>query len=187
VALEAAWRAILELARGSIDAVSGRLAGDAVGHDPPLEAARQTEQFLESLSLETLDLTTFEPRLVRLCQALDHLNQLHHDLARSPLEIRDWQRPAGFEEGALALAAWIDATKDPEAAPGPSVFAAMEDASKRLSAERQTGRDKMLQDVALQRTSVETARDGLEMLAWADSVLYHAWRLVESLRVTAGR
>ena len=53
--------------------------------------------------------------------------------------------------------------------------------------ERQTGRDKMLQDVALQRTSVETARDGLEMLAWADSALYHAWRLVESLRVAAGR
>jgi hypothetical protein len=45
----------------------------------------------------------------------------------------------------------------------------------------------MLQDVALQRTSVETARDGLEMLAWADSALYHAWRLVESLRVAAGR
>jgi phosphate:Na+ symporter len=187
VALEAVWRAILELARGSIDAVRGRLAGDAVRYDPPLEAARQTEQFLESLSLETLDFTTFEPRLVRLCHALDHLNQLHDDLARSPPGVSDWQRPVGFEEGAQALAAWIDATKGPEAAPGPSIFEAMEDASKRLSAERQTGRDKMLQDVALQRTSVETARDGLEMLAWAAGALYHAWRLVESLRVAAGR
>ena len=41
--------------------------------------------------------------------------------------------------------------------------------------------------VALQRTSVETARDGLEMLAWADGALYHAWRLGELLRVAAGR
>jgi hypothetical protein len=41
--------------------------------------------------------------------------------------------------------------------------------------------------VALQRTSVETARDGLEMLAWTDGALYHAWRLGESLRVAAGR
>src|SRR5271169_3026576 len=187
VALEAAWRAILELAHGSIDAVRGRLAGDPVGYDPPLEAARQTEQFLESLSLETLDLAAFEPRLVRLCHALDHLNQLHEDLTRSPAEVSDWQRPASFEEGARALAAWIDATKDAEAAPGPSIFEAMEDASKRLAAERQTDRDKMLQDVALQRTSAETARNALEMLTWADSALYHAWRLAESLRIAAGR
>jgi phosphate:Na+ symporter len=187
VALEATWRAILELAHGSIDAVRGRLAGDAVGYDPPLEAARQTEQFLESLSLETLDLATFEPRLVRLCHSLDHLNQLHEDLTRSPAEVSDRHRPPGFEGGARALAAWLDATKDPEAAPGPSIFKAMEGASRRLAVERQTDRDKMLQDVALQRTPAETARNVLEMLAWADSALYHAWRLAESLRIAAGR
>src|SRR5208282_4222946 len=187
VALEAAWRAILELAHGSIDAVRGRLAGDPVGYDPPLEAARKTEQFLESLSLETLDLAAFEARLVRLCHALDHLNQLNEDLTRSPAEVSDWQRPASFGEGAGALALWLDATKVPETAPGPSIFEAMEDASKRLAAERQTGRDKMLQDVALQRTPAETARNVLEMLAWADSALYHAWRLAESLRIAAGR
>jgi hypothetical protein len=63
----------------------------------------------------------------------------------------------------------------------------MEDASKCLAAERQTDRDKMLQDVALQRTPAETARNVLEMLAWADSAHYHAWRLAESLRIAAGR
>lgn len=75
VALEAAWRAIIKLAHGAFDAVRDRLAGDIVPYIPPREAIRQIEQFLELLSLETLDLATFEPRLVRLCHALDHLNQ----------------------------------------------------------------------------------------------------------------
>ena len=187
IALEAAWRAILELARGAVDAVRGRLAGEPARHDPPVDAARQTAQFLESLSLETLDLATFEPRLVRLCHALDHLNQLHDDLGQAPPEASDGQPPAGFEEGAHALAAWLDATKDPEAAPEPSVFEAIEDASKGLAEERKTGRDKILQDVALQRLAAGTARNGLDMLAWAEGAFYHAWRLAESLRIAASR
>ena len=36
VALEAAWRAILEVAHGSIDAVRRRLAGEFVQYDPPI-------------------------------------------------------------------------------------------------------------------------------------------------------
>jgi len=38
----------------------------------------------------------------------------------------------------------------------------------------------------LQRIPAATARDGLDILAWADGALYHAWRLAESLRVAAG-
>jgi len=186
VALEAAWRAILQLAHGAVDAVRGHLAGEPVRYDPSLEAVRQIEQFLESLSLETLDLATFEPRLVRLCHALDHLTQLNEDLTSVPPEASGWQPPAGFEEGAQALAAWLDTTQDPEAAPGATIFKAMEDASKRLADEPKSGRDKILQDVALQRLSAETARTGLDMLAWADSAFYHAWRLAESLRIASG-
>ena len=58
-----------------------------------VEAVRQIEQFLESLSLETLDLATFEPRLVRLCHALDHLNQLNEDLTRVPPEAKRLAAP----------------------------------------------------------------------------------------------
>jgi phosphate:Na+ symporter len=82
--------------------------------------------------------------------------------------------------------AWLDATKDPEAVSDPTIFKAMEDASKRLNDERKSGRDKILEDVALQRIPAETARNGLEILAWADGALYHAWRLAESLRIAAG-
>jgi phosphate:Na+ symporter len=67
VALEAAWRATLGLAHSSVDAIRRRLAGESVRYEPPVEAARQIDHFLESLSLETTDLSTIELRLVRLC------------------------------------------------------------------------------------------------------------------------
>src|SRR6516225_781099 len=41
VALEAAWRAILEVARAAVDAVRRRLAGEHIGYDLPVDAARQ--------------------------------------------------------------------------------------------------------------------------------------------------
>ena len=186
VALEAAWRAILEVAHGAVDAIRRRLAGESSTYDPPVEAVQQIEHFLESLPLETTDLGTIGPRLVRLVHALDHLTELHDDLTRIPPAVSGWQPPAEFEAGARALAEWLDATKDPEAAPNPAIFKAVEDASKRLSAERKTGREKMLEDVALQRTPTATARATLETLMWGDVALYHAWRLAESLRIASG-
>jgi phosphate:Na+ symporter len=86
-----------------------------------------------------------------------------------------------------ALAAWLDTTKDHAAAPEPSILQTMEDAAKQLADDRKTGRDKILQDVALQRMPAGTARTGLEMLAWAEGSFYHSWRLAESLRIASGR
>jgi phosphate:Na+ symporter len=187
VALEAAWRATLEVAHGAVDAIRRRLAGESVTYDPPAEAVQQIEHFLESLPLETTDLGTIGPRLVRLVHALDHLTQLHDDLTRIPPAVTGWQAPAGFEAGAQALAKWLDATKDPESAPNPAIFKAVEDAWKRLSAERKSGREKLLEDVALQRIPTETAGASLDTLVWADLALYHAWRLAESLQIASGK
>jgi phosphate:Na+ symporter len=187
IALEAAWRAVLEVAHGAVDAVRRRLAGESVKFDPPAEGAQHIEHFLESLELETTDLTTIGPRLVRLSHALDHLAQLNGDLARIPPVVQGWQPPAGIEAGAQALAAWLDVTKDPDALPGPAVFKALEAASKQLSAERQTGRAELLEGVALQRVPTATARAALDMLAWTDLALHHSWRLAESLRIASGK
>jgi phosphate:Na+ symporter len=112
--------------------------------------------------------------------------QLHDDLTGIPSVVTGWQPPIGFEAGAQALSAWLDATKDPESAPDPAIFRALEDASKQLGAERRTERDGTLEDVALQRTSTATARAVLDRLVWADGALYHTWRLAESLRIAAG-
>ena len=186
VALEATWRAILEIAQDAFEAVRRRLGGEPVKYDPPVEALQQTEHFLESLSLETTDLGSMGPRLVRLCHALDHLRELHDDLMNIPPAVSGWQPPAGFKVGAQALTGWLEASKTPEAVSDPAIFKAVEEASKQLSLERKAGREKTLEDVALQRTPTATARAGLEVLVWADAVLYHAGRLAESLSIASG-
>ena len=185
VALEAAWRAILEVTRSAVDTIRRRLAGESFKYDPPFEEVQQIEHFLESLSLETTDLSTIGPRLVRLVHALDHLNQLNDDLKRIPSLVVDGRSPAGFEAGAQALGNWLDVTKDPKQGPSPAIFKALEAASKQLNEERKTGRVKILEETALQRTPMATARATLETLAWADLTLYHSWRLTESLRIAS--
>jgi phosphate:Na+ symporter len=187
VALEATWRAVLEVAHGAVDASRRRLAGEAVTYQSASEAIRQIEQFLESLPLETTDLSTIGPRLVRICHALDHLTALEDDLTRLPVTTSDWHYPPAFQEGARALAAWVDATKEPAAQPCPAVFKVLEDSSKQLSAERKTARDRILEDVALQRMPSASARNSLDTLAWANTALYHAWRLAESLKIASGQ
>jgi phosphate:Na+ symporter len=187
IALEAAWRAILEVAHPAVDAVRRALAGEAAKQEPRVESVQQIERFLESLSLETIDLSSVGPRLVRFTHALDHLTQLHDDLTRIPSAVNGGKPTAAFEAGSQALAAWLGATKDPEAAPDPTIFAALEDASNRLSAECKASREKTLEDVALQRAPAATARAVLETLAWADNSLYHAWHLAESLRIASGK
>jgi phosphate:Na+ symporter len=152
-----------------------------------VEAVQQTEHFLESLKIKTTDLGTIGPRLVRLVHALDHLSELHDDLKRIPPIVTEGQPPAGFEAGAQALGNWLDATKDPNEAPDPAIFKALEAASKQLNEERKTDRAKILEDTALQRTPMATARSALETLAWADITLYHSWRLIESLRIASAR
>jgi phosphate:Na+ symporter len=128
----------------------------------------------------------FEQRLVRICHALDHLNQLHHDLIRIPPGGDGFPPPQSFVGSTQALANWIDATHDPGTTAELTFVAAIEEAANRLAEERQTSRAKLLEDVALQRVAPETARNALEALAWADGAVYHAWRLVESLRTAAG-
>lgn len=187
VALEAVWRAALELARGAVGAVERRLAGETVQYDPPVQDLQQVDHFLESLPLETTDLATIGPRLVRLAHALDHLAELHDDILRTSSGTGDWQPPAGFVAGARALANWLEVTKDPEAGTEPALFRRIEEASKQLSAERKAGRQQLLEDLALQRAPPAATRAGLDALQWADSALYHAWRLIESLRVASGQ
>ena len=182
VALEAAWRAIREIARGAVDAVGRRLGGASAVYEPSTEALQQTERFLTSLSLETTDLGTIGPRLVRLVHALDHLRQLDEDLLRVPPAAGGWQPPASFDAGSRALAAWLAASQDLEVDPGAAVLEAVEAAANRLGVECKAARERLLEDVALQRTPAATARAALETLAWAEGALSHAWGAIGSLR-----
>lgn len=185
VALEVAWRALLELSRPPVDIVRRRLSGEAATYASTREPVRQLEHFVESLSLETLDLGAFEQRLVRICHALDHLNRLHVDLIDRPPVGVDFPPAPSFTASAQALEAWLDATRDSGATIGPALVAAIGDAARMVAEERRTSRHELLEDVALQRVSTRTARNVLEALSWADGAVYHVWRLAESLRSAA--
>lgn len=185
VALEAAWRAVMEIAVSAVEAVRHRLDGSPDPYHPPKEGVQQVEEFLELLSLETTDLGTVAPRLVRLCHALDHLTELQKDLSQIPPKGSD-PSPASMEEAATALGKWIDSVADPKSPPAPSIYRTIENASKRLGDDRIAGRRKVLEALALQQVSAATARTNIDSLVWSDTAVYRCWRLIESLRIAAG-
>jgi len=187
VALEAAWRATVEVGRGALDAVRRRLAGESVTYASQVEAMQQIDGFLEKISLDTIDPSGMESRLIRLFHALDHLAELQRVLTRIPPVHSGWLPPAGFAASERALAAWLDSTTNPAVAPDPSIASALQSASEQLSEERRTGRDKLLEDVALQRMSAAAARQSIDALAWAEDAVHHASRLVEALELASGR
>ena len=185
IALEAAWRATLEIARVSIDALRRRLAGDSVKYVSQEQAIQQIDHFLESISLDTLDPSAMELRLVRLCHAVDHLSALERHLKQIPPAIKGWQPPASFGMAATMLAAWLDASSNPSASVDPAVGLAIQEASRRVREDSGSERERLLGDVALKRTPAATARGALDALGWADGGLSDAWRLAESLQTAA--
>ena len=96
--------------------------------------------------------------------------------------ITGWQPPPRFEAGAHTLAAWLNAASDPNATVNPGLCLAIYDASKGLSDERTSERERLLGDIALRRTPAATAWAALDALTWADGAIYHAWRLADSLQ-----
>jgi phosphate:Na+ symporter len=185
IALEAAWRATLEIARVSIDALRRRLTGESVKYASQAPAIQQIDHFLESISLDTIDPSAMELRLVRLCHALDHLSALERHLGRIPPAINGWQPPASFEAAARTLAAWLDASSDPTATVDQAVGLAIHEVSERLSEDSRIERERLLGNVALKRMPATTARAALDALGWADGSLSDAWRLAESLQTAA--
>jgi len=184
VALEAVFRALLDVSRGAVDASRARLDGESVVFEPPQESMRQIDHFIETLSLETLDTAETESRLVRLVHAIDHLKQLHEDLRQAPTQTTSSSLINAA--GAAALGAWLDAQKTAnDNAPG--FLEAIAAASQQLTAEKKSAREKILEAVALQRTSAPAADQALQSLEWADSATYHAWRLINSLYVASNR
>ncbi len=185
VALEAVWRALLEVSRGAVDAVARRLAGEQSAYQPPVESVRQIDHFLEALSLETLDVADMEPRLVRLCHAIDHLKRLHEDLGE-PAMVPATPTSAAVV-GAQALTTWLEAQRTTPYVVSGSVLHAIDAASTQLAGQRKMLREKILESVARQQMTTSTANEALVALQWADKSLHHAWRIIDSLDAAAGK
>lgn len=185
VALEAVWRALLEVSRGAVDTAARRLAGEQIAYHPDVDSVRQIDHFLESLSLETLDVADMEARLVRLCHAIDHLKRLQEDLGQSAVFLTT-PTPAAAA-GAQALTAWLEAQRTPTAVVNDSILHTVDAASAQLTQERKAFREKILESVARQQTPASTANESLLALQWADKTLHHASRIIDSLDAAAGK
>lgn len=186
VALEAVWRALSEIGRDAVDAVRGRLAGEPTAYRPPDDSMRTIEHFLETLSLETLDLAEVEPRLVRLCHAVDHLKRLHEDLGEPAASTALGAPTAAIGAGAQALSVWLGTQKEAPAKVGKPILDAVGAAAAHLTEERKTLRAQILESVARQQTTASTANEALLALQWSDKALHHAWRIIDSLDAAAG-
>lgn len=186
VALEAAWRATVEVSRDAIDVVTHRLAGERVDFASVDDAIRQIDHFLETLSFETLDVGDMEPRLIRLCHALDHLKRLNEILKTGPTIAAGWTPPSSIDSGAQALATWLDAIKNPASVVATKVFDDVSAAASRFAEDRKAERERILETVARRQTTVAIGDERMEALLSADRALYHSWRLIESLRNAAG-
>lgn len=183
VALEAAWRATVDVARGEVDAVARRLSGENVIVSSSSDAIGRIDRFLETLSLETLDMGAIEPRLVRLCHAVDHLKRLD-EISKAGVAIpADWTPAPSLSAGAKSLHAWLSASAEPLHAVPSGVFDDISAASARLSADRKIERERVLESIARQQLTVSAGDQRLEALLSLDRALYHAWRLIESIRI----
>jgi phosphate:Na+ symporter len=180
VALEAAWRALLEISRGAVDAARQRLDGEKVVFDPPQESVAQIDRFIEKLSLETLDSAETEPRLVRLVHAIDHLKQLHEDLQK-PAPASDWPPLPASAAGARALDDWLVQSAQADGKWKTDTLRDMESASAQAATERRNEREEILSAVAKQQTTAANADQALQSLQWSDEALSHCWRLIRAL------
>jgi len=184
VALEAAYRALVEVSRGVVDAVRRRLDGEAAPFAPPTESIQTIERFLETLSLETLDSADMEPRLVRLVHAIDHLKQLQEDLQKPAVTSARPLLPAA-ESGARALRDWLASGETENRK--DATLRDIESATKEIALQRKAEREEILASVARQQTAAASADQALQSQQWSQDALYRCWRLIDSLRVASGR
>jgi len=191
VALEAAWRALVDLTVSALQPLRSRLAigeGDANDLLPDWHTARA---FIENLRFEGTDPGATPQRRVRLWHALDHLGRLLKDLGE-PTPPRGQAPPAdaataeATRQAIEAIDAWTAAATHEFHDQPTDPVAAMEAASHHLAASRKSARASLLEKVALGQWQTAHAMAELDRIRWTDGAFYHAWRLVHSLHGAAG-
>ena len=188
VALEAAWRAILETARlPSMPCADGSPAQPFVTTRRSMRSARPSS-FCNRYRWKPFDLGAIEPRLVRLCHALDHLTRLIDDLQQPPEVEAVWRLRPASKAARGHSAPGSTPRKTPRHRPilRSSRRSNMPRNSLTRNAKRAARR--LLEDVAAAANAGGDRRAPFSMSShWADGALHHAWRLAESLRIASGQ
>ena len=192
VAVEAAWRAALEVAGDASATLCNLLDGKPPASRARAECLAQITGYLDALTFgANPDDTALRGRVTMLWRAMDHLERLEKSLA-TPQPIQ----PDGPENGRAetaaarqALAHWHDDVRA-HIHRAPQSSGSLEEFSQAaagMAEHRRNQRVRLLEMVAADTLAPDSAREALGRLLWTDQALFHAWRAAASLTAcTAG-
>ena len=186
VAMEAGWRALVEVTRSAFGVLAARSSGKP-SRDMEWEAELPLiADFIGKLRFEGTEAQSMPDRRTRLWHAMDHMRKLADNLAEA---VNHWEHVAPAEEirhGIEALEAWRAWAANPSAGSDEAAVAALADCSSRFAALRKSRRAELLEQLGRGASRPEAAMVTLETLRWLDGCYYHAWRLADSIHQAAG-
>ncbi|MCU0780864.1 MAG: Na/Pi symporter [Akkermansiaceae bacterium] len=192
VAVEAAWRAALEVSGSACAALAAVLEGKPPTSRDRAECLAQITGFLDELRPGSeRDDAGLRGRVTMLWRTMDHLERLEKSLA-APQPIQADGPENGLAETAAArqaLARWQEEVRAriTPPAPPPESLPDFAKASADMAAHRRNQRVRLLEMVATDALSPDCAREALGRLLWTDQALYHAWRAADSLIACAAK
>lgn len=190
VAIEAARRSAVEIARSLIGLTRDVLRGEPLGerHRPVLEAARQalseTRAFVGGIRSSPEEAREFA-RHLGILHAVDHLERLIEAVREPPMggwpvadaAVADVARTAsrtGHDLGEAIL--WLDGGGE---GPAPDIGAL----SRAIAERRRIHRPDVMQRTASGALSPDLGLGALDAMRWIDRLVYHVWRAVHHLDV----
>lgn len=181
VALESAWRALVELSATAMTNLKNRPIGKPKASEDLQTDLRKISEFIQDLRFEGTDPQTLSDRRARLWHALDHLRRISNDLAKPPTQPPAPATTAMIARGAKALNEWLQWAAGNSPAGGEAVVATLEQFSLDLANMRKTGRTELLDHLGSGGIRPDEAMANLDSLRYYDGAYYHAWRLADSL------
>ena len=186
VALEAARRALRQVAARLVGGAADRLRDGRTGPDGPEsdlsidEALNRIQEFLGSLETASEGPEEFHAH-VSLLHATDHIDRLV-DVVREtadPTLGPESREAADRLEGVLESAAtWLEEGGDGE---GAALTSRLAEVSSEIAEERRRQRVQILENTARQGVAPEVAEDRLHAMRWVDRLAYHTWRIAHHL------
>jgi phosphate:Na+ symporter len=187
IAVEAVRRTLADSANELFDSLLRRLEADKVQAMPPLGPVRsaldKVRIFLGKLPSLPSREGGVDARLA-VVHALDHLDQLVDELARSPSGAA-WMREARVELARDKLREVITACRSGFQSGNTSLeLGCGEKAAGELAEIRRKGREILLIETAYGGLPPEKTNRLLEAMRWMDTTAYHTWRVTHHLLST---
>jgi len=181
VALESAWRALVELSATTLQAVQARSEGRKMVIADLQNDLHKLSDFIHDLRFEATDPQTMSDRRARLWHALDHLRRLSNDLAKPVREISDVEFQEALKQAKNAIDLWLGWAAGNSPDHGDAAVTGLKNASANIASSRKACRVQWFDQLSAGKIRPDEAMTALDGLRWFNGAYYHAWRLADSL------